>query len=91
MSSRSLEAAGGDKPSNRGLSDFKVLPEQRGIGPRVQKPEETAKTFSEQAENPASPYQEFAEHLRRNPRSAVIGGRGWGHEWLERLKDSEKG
>jgi hypothetical protein len=37
MSSRSAESAGGDKPR---LSDFKVLPEQRGVGPRVQKPEE---------------------------------------------------
>jgi hypothetical protein len=38
MSSRSLEA-GGDTSNNRSLSDFKVLPEQRGVGPRVQRPE----------------------------------------------------
>ena len=37
MVTRSPE--GGDKPSNRGLSDFKVVPEQRGVGPRVPKPE----------------------------------------------------
>jgi hypothetical protein len=29
--------------------------------------------------------------LKRNRRSAVIGGRGWGHEWFERLKDIDKG
>jgi hypothetical protein len=30
---------GGDKPSNSGLSDFKFLLEQRGVGPRAQNPE----------------------------------------------------
>jgi len=30
---------GGDKPSNHGLSGFKLLPEKRGAGPQVQKPE----------------------------------------------------
>ena len=29
--------------------------------------------------------------LKRNRRSAVIGGRGWGHEWFERLKYIDKG
>jgi hypothetical protein len=38
MVTRSPE--GGDKPSNPGLSDFKVLPEQKGVGLRVQKLEE---------------------------------------------------
>jgi hypothetical protein len=39
MSSRSTEA-GGDKTSNLGLSNFKVFPEHRGVGPRAQKPGE---------------------------------------------------
>jgi hypothetical protein len=38
MVTRSPE--GGDKPGNQGLSGFKVLGEQQGVGPRVQKPRE---------------------------------------------------
>jgi hypothetical protein len=73
------------------LSEFKVLSKERGVGWGVKKPEETAKTPEHPSKKPASPYQEFAEHLRRNPRSAVIGGHGWGHERFERLKDIDKG
>jgi hypothetical protein len=40
MVTRSPE--GGDRPSNLGLSNFKVLLEQKGVGPRVQKPESPA-------------------------------------------------
>jgi hypothetical protein len=75
---------GGNTPQNHGLSGFEVLRERKGLGPRVQKPEEPT-------ENPTSPYQKLAEHLRRNPRSATIGGRGWGHERFRRIKDIEKG
>jgi hypothetical protein len=32
--------AGGEKPQSHGLSDFKILREQRSISPRIQKPEE---------------------------------------------------
>jgi hypothetical protein len=39
MATRSPE--GGDKPSNQGLSDFTVLPDQKGVGPRAQKLEGT--------------------------------------------------
>jgi hypothetical protein len=75
--------ARGDKPQNHGLSDFKVLPEQRGVGPRAKKSEELK-------QQPSNPYHELAEHLKRNRRSGVIGGPGWGHEWFDRLKDIDK-
>jgi hypothetical protein len=48
----------GDKPQNHGLSDFKVVPEQRGVGPRVQKPEESK-------QQPFNPYHELTEYNRR--------------------------
>ena len=35
----STSKEGGNKPNNLGLSDFKVLPERRGIGPRDNKSE----------------------------------------------------
>jgi hypothetical protein len=37
----------GDKPQNHGLSDFTVLSEQRGAGPRVKKPEEQKQQLSD--------------------------------------------
>jgi hypothetical protein len=68
MSTRSIEA-GGDTPNNRGLSDINVLPEQRGVGPRVQKPEEPKQQISD-------PKREaFERFLRRTPmRPAVLEG-----------------
>jgi hypothetical protein len=45
MATRSPE--GGDKPHNQRLSEFKVLPEQKGVGPRVQKPEEPKQQLSD--------------------------------------------
>jgi hypothetical protein len=73
MSSRSIET-GGDTPNNRGLSDFKVLPEQKGVGPRVQKPGERplpSKPSEQKGEakpfqpNPAE--QQAAERLGKPP------------------------
>jgi DNA-binding XRE family transcriptional regulator len=37
---RPTPETGGGTPQNQGLSEFKVLPEQKGVGPHVQKPEE---------------------------------------------------
>jgi hypothetical protein len=45
MVTRSPE--GGDKPGNQVLSDFKILREQRGVGPRTQKPEEPKQQLSD--------------------------------------------
>ena len=37
---RPTAETGGGTPQNQGLSEIKVLPEQKGVGPRVQKPEQ---------------------------------------------------
>jgi hypothetical protein len=55
----------GDKPQNHGLSDFKKLPEQRGVGPRVQKPEELK-------QQPADPELKAYRQLQREPRGSTI-------------------
>jgi hypothetical protein len=81
---RPTPETGGGAPQNQGLSEFKVLRDRQGLGPRIPKPDEPK-------QQPSDPYHELSEHLKRNRRSAVIGGRGWGHEWFERLKDIEKG
>jgi hypothetical protein len=66
---RPTPETGGGGPQNQGLSEFKVLPEQKGIGPRVQKPEEPN-------QQPADPNREaFERFLRSTPmRPAVFGG-----------------
>jgi hypothetical protein len=90
---------------NVDISTLKALP-KREPGWSIQKPEShglpEAKTpdggapgeggdpIAKTPENLASPYQELYEHLKRNPRSVVIGGRGWGHERFERLKNIDK-
>jgi hypothetical protein len=88
MATRSPE---GGNPHNIDPSTLRVAPHQRRFGSGFTKPEETAETPEQPAQNPTSPYQELAEHLRRNLWSVVIGGRGWGHERFERLKDIDKG
>jgi hypothetical protein len=64
MSSRSTEA-GGEKPGNHGLSDFKVLTEQRGVGPRVGRPEAPQ-------QQPTDPELEAYRQLQREPRGSTI-------------------
>jgi hypothetical protein len=57
VGSRSLEA-GGDKPHNHGLSEFKPLSTDRGVGWGVKKPEEPK-------QQPSDPYHELYEHYRQ--------------------------
>jgi hypothetical protein len=59
MANRSPE--GGDKPGTQGFSDFTVLREQKGVGPRVQKPVEEAGKKQPKPEY----FQERIEELRK--------------------------
>jgi hypothetical protein len=66
---RPTPETGGSTPNNGGLSEFKVLSEQKGVGPRAQKPIEAN-------QQPADPNREaFERFLRSTPmRPAVIEG-----------------
>jgi hypothetical protein len=78
MGSRSFEAVG-DKPGTHGLSDFKVLREQQGVGPRVQKPEEPN-------QQPSTPDLTFYKRFHRGRnRSGVAGGEAHTRN-MERLR-----
>jgi hypothetical protein len=57
--------AGGEKPQNHGLSNFTALPEQRGVGPRAKKPEETQQQTSD-------PELEAFRQLQKEPRGSTI-------------------
>ena len=59
----------GNKPQNHGLSEFKILTEKRGVGPRVQKP-------GEPKQQPSDPNREaFERFFRRGPmKPAVLEG-----------------
>jgi hypothetical protein len=80
MSTRTPE--GGDKPSNQGLSDFKVLPEQKGVGPRVQKSEEP----KQQASTPDLSLSERFQRERERRRSGIAGGEAH-NETYRRLQE----
>jgi hypothetical protein len=49
---------GGDRPGNQGLSEFKVLRERQGLGPRIQKPDEPKR-------QPSSLNNELSEYYSR--------------------------
>jgi hypothetical protein len=73
VGSRSLEA--GDKPHNHGLSEFKPLSTDRGVGWGVKKPEEPKQQPSD------SQWESYDRFFRNGPmRPAVFRG----HERLSR-------
>lgn len=65
-----ISKEGGDRPANQGLSDFKVLPDQKGVGPWVQKPEEP----KQQPTDPDRTLSERFQRERGRSRSGVAGG-----------------
>jgi hypothetical protein len=77
MVNRSPE--GGDKPGNQGLSSFKVLREQHGVGPRVQKTDEPKQ---QPADADRTLYERFHGGRRR---SGVAGGEAHTRN-MERLR-----
>jgi hypothetical protein len=74
-----ISKEGGDRPSNQGLSDFKVLSKGREVGWSIKIP-------TEPTENPVSPYKELAERLRRNPRRSGVAGGEAHNETYRRLR-----
>jgi hypothetical protein len=66
---RPTPETGGGAPHNQGLSEFKVLPEQKGAGPRVQK-------HGEPKQQPAdSRWESYDRFFRKGPmRPAVFEG-----------------
>jgi hypothetical protein len=67
------------KPNNSGLSDFKALPEQRGVGPRVQKSEEPRQQLN-------NADREAFEQLLHQPRRPGIAGAEAHNETFRRLE-----
>jgi hypothetical protein len=76
---RPTPETGGGTPQNQGFSEFKVLPEQKGVGPRVQKPE----VPKQQA--PDRNLEAIERMLRKPRRSGVAGGEAH-HETNRRLE-----
>jgi hypothetical protein len=57
---------GGGASQNQGLSEFKVLPEQKGVGPRVQKPEEPKQQPAD------SRWESYDRFFRRGPMKPAV-------------------
>ena len=77
---RPTPETGGGTPQNQGLSEFKPLSKERGVGWGVKKPEEPK-------QQPVDPNREaFERFLRRGPmRPAVFRG----HERISRRPSDE--
>jgi hypothetical protein len=85
VGSRSLEA-GGDKPHNHGLSEFKPLSTDRGVGWGVKKPEEP----KQQPTDPDRTLSERFQRERGRNRSGVAGGEAHNETYRRLLKLFEK-
>ena len=79
---------GGDKPGNQGLSEFKVLRDRQGLGPRIQKPEEP----KQQAFTPGPTLYERFHRERGRSRSGIAGGEAHNETYrrLQQYFDKEK-
>jgi hypothetical protein len=55
----------GDKPQHHGLSEFTILPEKRGVGPLVKKPEKPE-------EQPPDPELEAFRQVQKEPKGLTV-------------------